>query len=144
GAVPLNAFTHMESLTAPLSINQQGQFPIVNVSFNVAPHVSLSKTMQKVQQTSDEVKMPASIIGTFQGTAQAFLTSLQNEPLLILAALITVYIVLGVLYENYIHPITILSTLPSARTEALFAMLIFGTDLDVIGLISIILLIGIV
>jgi multidrug efflux pump len=144
GAVPLNAFTQLESRAAPLSINRQGQFPVVTVSFNVAPHVSLGEAVREVQRASDELKMPASIIGSFQGTAQAFLTSLQNESRLILAALITVYIVLGVLYESYIHPITILSTLPSAGAGALLAMLIFGADLDVIGLIGIILLIGIV
>jgi multidrug efflux pump len=143
-AVPLNAFTQIRSIASPLSITRQGQFPVVNVSFNVAPHVSLGEAVKQVQRVSAELKLPSSIVGSFQGTAKAFLTSLQNEPLLILAALITVYIVLGVLYESYIHPITILSTLPSAGAGALLAMLLFGADLDVIGLIGIILLIGIV
>jgi len=143
-AVPLNAFTHLESNATPLSINRQGQFPVVTVSFNVAPHVSLGEAVKQVQSAAGELKMPASIVQSFQGTALAFETSLTNEPLLILAALITVYIVLGVLYESYIHPITILSTLPSAGAGALLAMLLFGADLDVIALIGIILLIGIV
>jgi multidrug efflux pump len=144
GAVPLSGFTQINSRATPLSINRQGQFPVVTVSFNVAPRVSLGEAVKQVQRVSNELKLPPSIIGSFQGTANAFLTSLQNESLLILAALITVYIVLGVLYESYIHPITILSTLPSAGAGALLAMLVFGADLDVIGLIGIILLIGIV
>jgi multidrug efflux pump len=144
GAVPLSAFTALNSIAAPLAINRQGQFPVVTVSFNVAPHVSLGEAVDQVEHAAKDMKMPASIVQGFQGTAGAFETSLTNEPLLILAALITVYIVLGVLYESYIHPITILSTLPSAGAGALLAMFLFRADLDVIGLIGIILLIGIV
>ena len=144
GAVPLSAFTHPENLPARLSINRQGQFPAATISFNLAPRVSLGEAVQKINQATRDLNLPASIVGSFQGTAQAFETSLKNEPLLILAALITVYIVLGVLYESYIHPITILSTLPSAGVGALLALLLFGQELDVIGLIGMILLIGIV
>ena len=144
GAVPLSAFTHLETMSAPLSLTRQGQFPATTISFNLAPRVSLGEAVQKINQAVRDVKPPASIVGSFQGTAQAFETSLTNEPLLILAALITVYIVLGVLYESYIHPITILSTLPSAGVGALLALLVFGQEMDVIALIGIILLIGIV
>ncbi len=144
GAVPLSAFTHLETLPAPLSINRQGQFPAATISFNLAPRVSLGRAVQKINQAARDIQLPASIVGSFEGTAQAFETSLTNEPLLILTALITVYIVLGVLYESYIHPITILSTLPSAGVGALLALLIFGQEMDVIALIGIILLIGIV
>ena len=144
GAVPLSAFTHLETMSAPLSLTRQGQFPATTISFNLAPRVSLGEAVQKINQAVRDVKLPASIVGSFQGTAQAFETSLTNEPLLILAALITVYIVLGVLYESYIHPITILSTLPSAGVGALLALLVFGQEMDVIALIGIILLIGIV
>jgi multidrug efflux pump len=144
GAVPLSAFTSIDTMAGPLSINRQGQFPVVTVSFNVAQRVSLGEAVKQVELARQELNMPASIVQSFQGTARAFETSLTNEPLLILAALITVYIVLGVLYESYIHPITILSTLPSAGAGALLAMWLFGADLDVIGLIGIILLIGIV
>jgi multidrug efflux pump len=144
GAVPLSAFTHLETVSAPLSLNRQGQFPAATISFNLAPRVSLGEAVDKINQAARDVQLPASIIGSFQGTAAAFETSLKNEPLLILAALITVYIVLGVLYESYIHPITILSTLPSAGVGALLALLIFGQEMDVIALIGIILLIGIV
>ncbi|HYR88223.1 MAG TPA: multidrug efflux RND transporter permease subunit [Terriglobia bacterium] len=144
GAVPLRAFTHVETGSAPLSLNRQGQFPAVTVSFNLAPRVSLGKAVGLIDRARRDLGMPDSISGAFQGTAQAFLTSLTNEPLLILAALVTVYIVLGVLYESYIHPLTILSTLPSAGVGALLALLISGQELDVIALIGIILLIGIV
>jgi multidrug efflux pump len=144
GAVPLSAFTHLAMLSAPLVVNRQGQFPAATISFNLAPRVSLGEAVNKINQAGRDVQLPASIVGSFQGTAQAFETSLKNEPLLILAALITVYIVLGVLYESYIHPITILSTLPSAGVGALLALLIFGQEMDVIALIGIILLIGIV
>jgi len=144
GAVPLSAFTRLETLTAPLSLNRQGQFPAATISFNLAPGVSLGEAVKKINETVRKINLPASMAGSFQGTAQAFETSLTNEPLLILAALITVYIVLGVLYESYIHPITILSTLPSAGVGALLALLIFGQEMDVIALIGIILLIGIV
>jgi len=144
GAVPLSAFTRLETDAAPLSVNRQGQFPAVTVSFNLAPHVSLGKAVELIDQVRRDLKLPAGITGAFQGTAQAFLSSLTNEPLLILAALVTVYIVLGVLYESYIHPLTILSTLPSAGVGALLALLICGQEMDVIALIGIILLIGIV
>ncbi len=144
GAVPIGAFTHLETLSTPLSLNRQGQFPATTISFNLAPRVSLGEAVEKINQAARDMKLPASIVGSFQGTAQAFETSLTNEPLLILAALITVYIVLGVLYESYIHPVTILSTLPSAGVGALLALLIFGQEMDVIALIGIILLIGIV
>jgi len=144
GAVPLSAFTHLETVSAPLSLTRQGQFPATTISFNLAPRRSLGEAVQKINEAARDVKLPAGIIGSFQGTAQAFETSLTNEPLLILAALVTVYIVLGVLYESYIHPITILSTLPSAGVGAILALLVFGQEMDVIALIGIILLIGIV
>src|SRR5205823_14570720 len=107
GAIPLSAFTHLETFAAPLALNRQGQFPATTVSFNLAPRVSLGEAVDRINEAVRDIQMPASIIGSFQGTAQAFETSLQNEPLLILAALIMVYIVLGVLYESYIHTITI-------------------------------------
>ncbi len=144
GAVPLSAFMHFESGTSPLSVNHQGQFPVVTFSFNLAPRVSLGKATDKITKIQQDMHMPLSMLASFQGTAQAFQASLRNEPLLILAALVTVYIVLGVLYESYIHPITILSTLPSAGAGALLARLICGSELDVIGIIGIIQLIGIV
>jgi multidrug efflux pump len=143
-AVPLSAFTHFESRTAPLSVNHQGQFPVVTISFNLAPNASLGEATKAIEQVQKEIKMPLSIQSAFQGTAASFQASLANEPLLILAALITVYIVLGVLYESYIHPITILSTLPSAGVGAILALMITGQELSVVALIGIILLIGIV
>jgi multidrug efflux pump len=143
-AVPLSAFTRMERQSAPLAINRQGQFPAVTLSFNLAPRVSLGEAVTAIEDAVGSLQLPAALVGSFQGTAQAFRVSLKNEPLLILAALITVYIVLGVLYESYIHPITILSTLPSAGVGALLALLLFGQEMDVIALIGIILLIGIV
>ncbi|MCL5096694.1 MAG: multidrug efflux RND transporter permease subunit [Candidatus Omnitrophica bacterium] len=144
GAVPLSAFTHFENGTAPLSINHQGQFPVVTVSFNLAPRVSLGEATAGIDQVRRELRMPPSIRTGFQGTAEAFLSSQTNEPLLILAAVLTVYIVLGVLYESYIHPVTILSTLPSAGVGALLALMLFGEELNIVSLIGIILLIGIV
>ncbi|HVU88417.1 MAG TPA: multidrug efflux RND transporter permease subunit [Pirellulales bacterium] len=144
GKVPLSTFTRIEEVTAPLVVNHQGQFPVSTVSFNLAPGVSLGEAVDAVDAVKQELNMPASIQATFQGTAKAFQASLRNEPLLILAALVTVYIVLGVLYESYIHPITILSTLPSAGVGALLALLWYRMDLNVIALIGIILLIGIV
>ena len=144
GPVPLNTFTRIEERATPLSINHQGQFPVVTVSFNLAPGVSLGEAVEAIAAAKTELGLPRSIAAGFQGTAEAFLASLKNTPLLILAALVTVYIVLGVLYESYIHPITILSTLPSAGVGALVALLICRTDLSVIALIGIILLIGIV
>ena len=144
GEVPLSAFTQYEAGTAPLAVNHQGQFPVVTISFNLAPGSSLGDAVDAIDQATRELAMPISIQGAFQGTAQAFRASLSNEPLLILAALVTVYIVLGVLYESYVHPITILSTLPSAGVGAILALLICHEDLSVIALIGIILLIGIV
>ena len=143
-AVPLSAFTHFESGSAPLTINHQGQFPCVTISFNLAPGVALGDATKAIEQAQKDLGMPLSIQASFQGTAQSFQVSLANEPWLILAAIITVYIVLGVLYESYIHPITILSTLPSAGVGAILALLICHTELGVVALIGIILLIGIV
>ena len=142
--MPLSAFTKVDLEDAPLVVNHQGQFPAVTVSFNLAPNASLGDAVDAINKVKDELQMPRSIEASFQGTAEAFRASLTNEPLLILAALITVYIVLGVLYESYIHPITILSTLPSAGVGALLSLLIFHEELSVIALIGIILLIGIV
>jgi multidrug efflux pump len=144
GAVPLGAFTHLATKTAPLSISHQGQFPCVTISFNLAPGASLGAATDAIDQARKQLHMPASVQTAFQGTAASFQASLSNEPLLILAALITVYIVLGVLYESYIHPITILSTLPSAGVGAILALMLFHQNLDVVSLIGIILLIGIV
>jgi multidrug efflux pump len=144
GQVPLATFTHVEETTAPLTINHQGQFPVVTLSFNLAPGASLGKAVQSIKQLESQVGLPPSIQASFQGTAQAFQNSLANEWVLILAAIITVYIVLGVLYESYIHPITILSTLPSAGVGAVLALLICRTDFSVIALIGLVLLIGIV
>jgi multidrug efflux pump len=143
-AVPLSAFTHMESTTAPLAINHQGQFPVVTISFNLAPNASLGAATTAIDKAKSDLGMPLSVQGAFQGTAASFQASLASEPLLILAALVTVYIVLGVLYESYIHPITILSTLPSAGVGAILALLVCGTELSIVALIGIILLIGIV
>jgi multidrug efflux pump len=142
--VPLGTFTRLERLNVPLTVSHQGQFPVVTLSFNLAPGVSLGDAVLAIRQAEQEIGFPASIQASFQGTAQAFQASLANEPILILAALIVVYIVLGVLYESYIHPITILSTLPSAGVGAILALIVTGNDLSVIALIGIILLIGIV
>jgi multidrug efflux pump len=142
--VPLSALSRYERDSAPLAINHQGQFPSVTLSFNLAPGASLGEAVRAIQAAEREIGFPASIHAGFQGTAQAFQASLANQPLLILAAIITVYIVLGVLYESYIHPITILSTLPSAGVGAILALLLTGADLNIIALIGIILLIGIV
>jgi multidrug efflux pump len=142
--VPLTSFSHIERTNTSLAINHQGQFPVVTLSFNLAPGVSLGEATKAIDAAEQSIHMPASIHTSFQGTAAAFRNSLSSEPLLILAAIITVYIVLGVLYESYIHPITILSTLPSAGVGALLALLITGNDLGVVSLIGIILLIGIV
>ena len=144
GAVPLGTFTHLEMKNSPLSVNHQGQFPVVTISFNLAPDASLGEATQAIEKAQHDIGMPLSVQGAFQGTAASFQASLSNEPLLILAALITVYIVLGVLYESYIHPITILSTLPSAGVGAILALLLCGQELSVVALIGIILLIGIV
>ncbi len=142
--VPLTAIAQISETTGPLVISRQGQFPAVTISFNLAPGVALGQAVETFEKATREMGLPASIRGRFQGTAQAFLASLTNEPILILAALITVYIVLGVLYESYIHPITILSTLPSAGVGAVLALMICRTELTVIAVIGIILLIGIV
>ncbi len=144
GGVPLSAFTRFETKSSPLSVNHQGQFPVVTISFNLAPNASLGEATKAIDKAQQEIGMPLSVQSAFQGTAASFQASLSNEPLLILAALITVYIVLGVLYESYIHPITILSTLPSAGVGAILALLICGQELSVVALIGIILLIGIV
>ncbi len=142
--VPLSAFSHIDQSNATLSINHQGQFPVVTLSFNLANGVSLGEATKAIDAAEQEIGLPPTIHTSFQGTAAAFRNSLSSEPLLILAAIVTVYIVLGVLYESYIHPITILSTLPSAGVGALLALLITGNDLGVVSLIGIILLIGIV
>jgi len=142
--VPLSAFTRYEPTTTSLAVTHQGQFPSVTVSFNLAPGVALGDAVQAVQEATLQMHLPTAIRGSFQGTAQAFQAALANQPLLIAAALATVYVVLGVLYESYIHPITILSTLPSAGVGAILALLLFRMDLSVIALIGIVLLIGIV
>jgi len=142
--VPLSAFTHFDPAGTALALNHQGQFPVVTVSFNLAPGAALGEAVNAINGVKQELNMPPSVQATFQGTAAAFLRSLSNEPLLILAALVTVYIVLGVLYESYIHPITILSTLPSAGVGAILALLLYHTEFSVVALIGIILLIGIV
>ncbi len=143
-AVPLSAFTHFSRASEALSINHQGQFPSVTVSFNLAPNAALGSAITAIDKVQQDMHMPASLQADFQGTAASFKNSLSNEALLILAALVTVYIVLGVLYESFIHPVTILSTLPSAGVGALLALMLFGQDLSVVAIIGIILLIGIV
>lgn len=142
--VPLSAFTHFNTTLSALAVNHQGPFPAVTLSFALAPNFALSNAVTEIEQAQAEIDMPSSVHGRFAGTAKAFQDSLKSEPWLILAALVTVYLVLGMLYESYIHPITILSTLPSAGVGALLALLIFDVDLSVIALIGIILLIGIV
>jgi multidrug efflux pump len=142
--IPFSSFTHFETQNTTLSVNHQGQFPSITLSFNLADGVALGDAVEEILQAEREIGMPPSVQGSFQGTAQAFQASLKNEPVLILAALITVYIVLGILYESYIHPITILSTLPSAGVGAMLALLISHTELSIIALIGIVLLIGIV
>jgi len=144
GSVPLNVFTRVTETMVPLVISRHGQFPAVTISFNLAPGGSLGEAVTAIRQVTQELGLPASIRGSFQGAAQAFQSSLEHEPLLILAALITVYIVLGILYESYIHPLTILSTLPSAGVGALLALMLFRMEFSIIALIGIILLIGIV
>ncbi len=142
--VPLRAFSRVQLSPASLTVNHQGQFPVVTLSFNLAPNASLGDAIEAVNKAKGQLKMPASIQAAFQGSAEAFTASLANEPVLILAAIVTVYIVLGVLYESYIHPITIISTLPSAGVGALLALMICRNDFSVIALIGIVLLIGIV
>jgi multidrug efflux pump len=143
-AVPLSAFSHFELKTQALSINHQGQFPAITVSFNLAPNAALGGAISAITKVQQDMHMPASLQADFQGTAASFRNSLSNMPLLILAALVTVYIVLGVLYESFIHPITILSTLPSAGVGAFLALIIFHQDLSVVAIIGLVLLIGIV
>jgi multidrug efflux pump len=143
-AVPLDTFTHVALTTVPLTITHQGQFPAVTISFNLAPNASLGTAISKITKLAKDLNPPASLQADFQGTAASFRNSLSNESLLILAALVTVYIVLGVLYESFIHPVTILSTLPSAGVGALLALMLFRQDLSVVAIIGIILLIGIV
>ncbi|HEX6948877.1 MAG TPA: multidrug efflux RND transporter permease subunit [Nitrospira sp.] len=142
--VPLSAVARFEPTNTLLLVNHQGQFPGVTLSFNIAPGASLGGAVQAIEQSMREIGLPAGVQGSFQGAAKAFQASLENQPLLILAALVTVYIVLGILYESYIHPVTILSTLPSAGVGALLALLLFKSELSMIALIGIILLIGIV
>jgi multidrug efflux pump len=142
--VPLSAFTRVQTSNSALAINHQGQFPVVTLSFNLAPGKSLGDATKAISKAEKEIGFPVSVNTSFQGTAAAFQSSLASEPWLIVAAIVTVYIVLGVLYESYIHPITILSTLPSAGVGAILALLLTGNDLGVVGLIGIILLIGIV
>ena len=144
GQVPLDAFSRVQLTSIPITVNHQGQFPVVTLSFNLAPGASLGEATKAIQQAEKDIQLPPSIHASFQGTAAAFQNSLSTEPWLILAAVITVYIVLGVLYESYIHPITILSTLPSAGVGAILALQLTHSDLTVVALIGIILLIGIV
>jgi multidrug efflux pump subunit AcrB len=142
--VPLSAFAMIKEGVAPLTILHQGQFPAVTLSFNLAPKSSLGAAVRAIQEAEKEIKMPDTVTTSFSGSAAEFRSSLKSEPFLILAAIIVIYIVLGVLYESYIHPITILSSLPSAGVGALLALLLFGYDLSLVALIGIILLIGIV
>src|SRR5207302_9096796 len=144
GQVPLSAIAQIIEQTAPMSVSHLGQFPSAMISFNLAPGASLGAAVDAIRAAEAEIRMPASMATAFQGAALAFQAALANELLLIVAALVTVYIVLGVLYESYIHPITILSTLPSAGLGALLALMLDGSDLSVIAIIGIILLIGIV
>ena len=142
--VPLTAVAHFTNKVEPLTVNHQGQFPAVTLSFNVAPGFSLGQAVERIQSIERDLKTPITLQGSFQGTAQAFETSLTSTPILVAAAILVVYIVLGMLYESYIHPITILSALPSAGVGALIMLMLFGYDLSVIALVGIILLIGIV
>ena len=142
--VPLGTFAHFVRKVEPLSVNHQGVFPAVTLSFNLAPGTSLGQAVDAINKMRGEIKAPVTVLGTFQGTAQAFQQSLSSTPLLVLAAIVVVYIVLGMLYESYIHPITILSALPSAGVGALLALMLLGYSLDVMGIVGIVLLIGIV
>jgi multidrug efflux pump len=144
GVVPLSAIAKFQETTAPLSVNHQGTYPSVTVSFNLSPGVALSDAAKEIIDMEQRIGMPASIHGMFSGTLQAFQSSLSTQPMLIITALMAVYIVLGILYESFIHPITILSTLPSAGVGAVLALMLFKMDLSIIALIGIILLIGIV
>jgi multidrug efflux pump subunit AcrB len=142
--VPLSTVAKFATKIEPLTVNHQGQFPSVTLSFNVAPGYSLGQAVAHIQSVEQELRIPITLQGSFQGTAQAFQSSLSSTPLLVAAAIFVVYIVLGMLYESYIHPLTVLSTLPSAGVGAVLALLLFGMEFSVIGLIGIILLIGIV
>jgi multidrug efflux pump len=142
--VPLSTFSHFKTVLNSLTVNHQGPFPSITISFALAPGIALSQAVEAVEEARQDIGMPANVTGKFAGTAQVFQASLKNQPILILAALLAVYVVLGILYESYIHPITILSTLPSAGVGALLALLIFHVELTVIAIIGIILLIGIV
>jgi multidrug efflux pump len=144
GQVPLSAIAKVEERTVPLQVNHLSQFPSSTISFNLARGASLGDAVAAIRKAEREIGMPKSVLTGFQGTALAFQASLDNELLLFLAAIVTVYIVLGVLYESYIHPVTILSTLPSAGIGALLALLLTGNDLGIVGIIGIVLLIGIV
>jgi multidrug efflux pump len=142
--IPLAAFSHYVFDHAPLSVNHQGLFVASTISFNLAPEYSLSDAVAAIRKTIDQIQMPGAIHGTFAGTANAFQSSLKDEPILILAALAAVYVILGILYESYIHPLTILSTLPSATLGALIALLLFNMEFSIIAMLGMILLIGIV
>jgi len=142
--IPLSAVAHYEPSTAPLAVNHQGQYPSVTISFNLAPGVALGDASRAILALEQKIGMPNTIHGMFSGTLQAFQSSLATEPFLIITALLTVYIVLGILYESYIHPLTIISTLPSAGVGAVLALMIFHKDLSIIAIIGVILLIGIV
>jgi multidrug efflux pump subunit AcrB len=142
--IPLSAFAHFAPKVDALSINHQGQFPGVTLSFNLAPGYAIGQAVERIQRLQQQLHLPPTIEGAFQGTAQAFKSSLSSMPLLVAAAILVVYIVLGILYESYIHPITILSALPSAGVGALLALLLLHYDLSVIAMIGVILLIGIV
>jgi multidrug efflux pump subunit AcrB len=142
--VPLSTFTHFTQGLTPISLPHQGQFPASTISFNLSEGVALSDAVDAINRAEVEMGLPASITGKFAGTAQTYLEALHNQPILILSALIAVYIVLGMLYESLIHPLTIISTLPSAGVGALVAMVLFKSELDIVGMIGIILLIGIV
>jgi multidrug efflux pump len=144
GQVPLSVITTVHEQTAPLQISHVGQFPATTISFNLAPGASLGAAVKAINAAQDQLNPPASLVATFQGAARAFQTALTNQLLLILAAIVTVYIVLGVLYESFIHPVTILSTLPSAGIGALLALMLAGEDLTIVAIIGIVLLIGIV
>jgi multidrug efflux pump subunit AcrB len=142
--VPLSTFATLEMKTAPLTITHQGQFPAITLSFNLRPGASLGSAVQDIQNAEKEIGLPETVATSFSGSAAEFRSSLKSEPFLILAAIVVIYIVLGVLYESYIHPITILSSLPSAGVGALLALMLTGNDLSLISLIGIVLLIGIV
>jgi multidrug efflux pump subunit AcrB len=142
--VPLSSFARFTSTLEPLSISHQGQFPAITLSFNLTPGYALGQAVTAINQLADELNIPATVTGSFQGTAQAFQASLSSMPLLIAAAILVVYIVLGVLYESYVHPLTILSALPSAGVGTLIMLMVLHYDLTVIAIIGMILLIGIV